>query len=127
MVEQQIVNGLMLGSIYVLIAVAFTLTIGVLNFLNFSIPGIFMIGGMFTWAALGWGVPWVPAVILVLLAGAAASLVVERFTYRWMRASDQETESPRKGRKERYLAPRRFDRGPDGPAPVEEGHQRICR
>jgi branched-chain amino acid transport system permease protein len=88
MVEQQLVNGLMLGSIYVLVAVAFTLTIGVLNFLNFSIPGIFMIGGMFTWAALGLGVPWIPAVVLVLLAGAAASLVVERFTYRWMRASD---------------------------------------
>src|SRR5690606_38133242 len=88
MVEQQIVNGLMLGSIYVLVAVAFTLTIGVLNFLNFSIPGCVVMGGMSTWAALAWGVPWVPAVILVLLAGAAASLIVERFTYRWMRASD---------------------------------------
>ena len=63
MFEQQIVNGLMLGSVYVLVAVAFTLTIGVLNFLNFSIPGIFMIGGMITWALIRIGVPWLLAVI----------------------------------------------------------------
>ena len=39
---QQITTGFMLGSIYVTVAVAFTLTIGVLNFLNFTIPAIFM-------------------------------------------------------------------------------------
>ena len=52
MLEQQIVNGLMLGSVYALVAVAFTLAIGVLNFLNFSIPGLFMVGGMLTWFLL---------------------------------------------------------------------------
>ena len=52
MLAQQIINGLMLGSVYVLVAVAFTLSIGVLNFLNFSLPGIFMVGGMLTWALL---------------------------------------------------------------------------
>ena len=31
---QQIVNGLMLGGIYVMVAVAFTLIIGMLNFLT---------------------------------------------------------------------------------------------
>jgi branched-chain amino acid transport system permease protein len=35
---QQIVNGLMLGGILAFVAVAFTLTIGMLNFLNFTIP-----------------------------------------------------------------------------------------
>ena len=47
--SQQIVNGLMLGSIYAMVGVALTLSIGVLKFLNFSIPGLFMIGGMSTW------------------------------------------------------------------------------
>ena len=46
MLEQQLVNGLMVGSVYALIAVAFTLAIGVLNFLNFSLPGLFMVAGM---------------------------------------------------------------------------------
>ena len=34
---QQIVNGLMLGGVYVMVAVAFTLVIGMLNFLNFRV------------------------------------------------------------------------------------------
>ena len=40
---QQFINGLMLGSVCVLAAVAFTLSIGILNFLNFSLPGLFML------------------------------------------------------------------------------------
>ena len=39
-VLQQIINGLMLGSIYISVAVAFTLAIGILNFLNFTIPAL---------------------------------------------------------------------------------------
>src|SRR3989442_2157297 len=86
--SQQIVNGLMLGSIYAMVAVALTLSIGVLKFLNFSIPGLFMIGGMATWALLRAGLPWPLAVAGALLIGAAASLVVERFTWRWMRMAE---------------------------------------
>ena len=78
----------MLGSIYAMVAVALTLSIGVLKFLNFSIPGLFMIGGMATWALVRSGVPWPLAVGGALLIGAAASLVVERFTWRWMRTAE---------------------------------------
>lgn len=88
MLEQQLINGLMLGGIYVLVAVAFTLTIGILNFLNFSIPGIFMLSGVFTWFLLKSGVHWALALAGAIAIGAAASFVVERFTYRWMRSSD---------------------------------------
>jgi branched-chain amino acid transport system permease protein len=42
-VARQVVSGLLLGSIYMTVAVAFTLTIGVLNFLNFTIPTLFML------------------------------------------------------------------------------------
>jgi branched-chain amino acid transport system permease protein len=87
--SQQIVNGLMLGSVYAMVAVALTLTIGVLRFLNFSIPGLFMIGGMTTWALLRDAAPWPLAAGAALLAGALASLVVELFTWRWMRAVDE--------------------------------------
>ena len=86
--SQQIVNGLMLGSIYAMVAVALTLSIGVLKFLNFSIPGLFMIGGMATWALVRTGMPWPLAVGGALIIGAAASLVVERFTWRWMRMAE---------------------------------------
>jgi len=62
---QQIINGLMLGGVLAFVAVAFTLTIGMLNFLNFTIPALFMLAGMVTWALstagphwLGWGWHW---------------------------------------------------------------------
>ena len=55
----------MLGGILAFVAVAFTLTIGMLNFLNFTIPALFMIAGMVTWALsssgsnlLGWSWHW---------------------------------------------------------------------
>jgi branched-chain amino acid transport system permease protein len=79
----------MLGSIYAMVAVALTLSIGVLKFLNFSIPGLFMIGGMVTWALVRHGMPWPLAAGAALIVGAAASLVVERFTWRWMRMADE--------------------------------------
>ena len=87
MLEQQLVNGIMLGSVYALVAVAFTLTIGVLNFLNFSLPGLFMLGGMVTWFALKEGVPWPIAALLAVACGGLLSLVVERFTWRLMRGA----------------------------------------
>lgn len=88
MLEQQLVNGLMLGSVYALVAVAFTLAIGVLNFLNFSIPGLFMVAGMLTWFALRAGVAWPLAALLAIASGGLLSLLVERFTYRLMSRSE---------------------------------------
>jgi branched-chain amino acid transport system permease protein len=88
MIGQQIINGLMLGSVYAMVAVALTLSIGVLNFLNFSIPGLFMIAGMSTWALIHAGVPWPLAILAALAITAAVSLVVERFTWRWLRGAE---------------------------------------
>jgi len=81
---QQVVNADMLGSVYAMGAVALTLSIG---FLNFSLPGLFMIGGMTVWALAHASVPLPFAMIGALAIAAAASLVVERFTWRWMRAT----------------------------------------
>jgi branched-chain amino acid transport system permease protein len=90
---QQVVSGLMLGGIYVAVAVAFTLTIGVLNFLNFTIPTLFMLTGMSAWALARWGLPfglsgglhWAPALLAGVAVAIIASLIVERFTFRYLR------------------------------------------
>lgn len=90
---QQLLNGVMLGSVYVTVAVAFTLTIGVLNFLNFTIPTLFMLSGMVAWALTKWGLPfdltgpfpWPLALVCAVVLTIAASLVVERFTFRYMK------------------------------------------
>ena len=83
----------MLGSVYVTVAVAFTLTIGILNFLNFTIPTLFMSAAMIGWALAYWGIPggltgpiyWPVALAIGILAAMAISLVVERFTFRIMK------------------------------------------
>jgi branched-chain amino acid transport system permease protein len=86
---QQTVNGVMLGSIYATVAVALTLSIGVLRFLNFSIPALFMLGGMMTWALIRYGIPWPLAAMTALAVGGGASLAVERFTWRRMRTAQE--------------------------------------
>ena len=90
---QQMVNGLMLGGILAFVAVAFTLTIGMLNFLNFTIPALFMLAGMVTWALsasgphfLGLGWHWTAAAAAGIGVAILASLLIERFTYRYMKA-----------------------------------------
>jgi branched-chain amino acid transport system permease protein len=75
--------------VYAMVAVALTLSIGVLNFLNFSIPGLFMIGGMAFWAISRAGVPWPLAILATLGIAAAISMVVERFTWHWLRGAEQ--------------------------------------
>ncbi|WP_245366703.1 MULTISPECIES: branched-chain amino acid ABC transporter permease [Rhizobium/Agrobacterium group] len=83
----------MLGSVYVTVAVAFTLTIGVLNFLNFTIPTLFMLSGMAAWALTKWGIPfglsqalpWPLALAAAVVMTIVASLIVERFTFRYMK------------------------------------------
>lgn len=91
-IAQQIVSGLMLGAIYMTVAMAFTLTIGVLNFLNFTIPTLFMLTGMVAWGLVsqGWlafagGWAWLLALLIGVGAAVAASLIVERFTFRYLR------------------------------------------
>ena len=90
-IAQQVVSGLMLGAIYLTVAVAFTLTIGVLNFLNFTIPSLFMLTGMVAWGALSSGklafagpYAWLIALICGVAVSTIASLIVERFTFRYL-------------------------------------------
>jgi branched-chain amino acid transport system permease protein len=45
MLAGQIVNGLVSGAMYALVAIGFTLIIGVLDKLNFNHPEVFMFGG----------------------------------------------------------------------------------
>ncbi|HZW23770.1 ABC transporter permease subunit, partial [Noviherbaspirillum sp.] len=43
---QQIINGLVLGSMYALVALGYTMVYGVLNLINFAHGDVLMIGAM---------------------------------------------------------------------------------
>ncbi|WP_459615672.1 branched-chain amino acid ABC transporter permease [Bordetella sp. 2513F-2] len=85
MLAQQFINGILLGGIYVLVAVAFSICWGFLGFLNFSIPALFTIGGFGLWMFMQQSLSWSSALILSIGLAAVVSLIVERSTYRFQR------------------------------------------
>ena len=68
---QQILNGLVLGSIYALIALGYTMVYGIMGLINFAHGEVVMIGAMVTisvlGAMMGAGVA-LPGVAMVLIA-----------------------------------------------------------
>jgi branched-chain amino acid transport system permease protein len=94
---QVVIDGLILGFMYALIALGYTMVYGVLQFINFAHSEIFILGG-FVGVEILLGlkatghletVPWVFLLLLVLVAGMAASgflaFAVERVAYRPLR------------------------------------------
>lgn len=90
---QQIINGLVLGSIYALVALGYTMVYGILGLINFAHGDIVMVGGLVaisvTHALAESGLP---APLILLLAAAAAMAVcallgaaIERIAYRPLR------------------------------------------
>lgn len=92
---QQLINGLVLGSIYALVALGYTMVYGILELINFAHGEVAMIGAMVTFAVvsalLGAGVA-LPGVVIVLIGLSVAVLVcmalgytIERIAYRPLR------------------------------------------
>jgi branched-chain amino acid transport system permease protein len=92
---QQLVNGLILGSIYALIALGYTMVYGVLGLINFAHGEVVMIGAMVTISILqvlvsvttGWPAPVLIAVALLAALPVCAGLgfSLERVAYRPLR------------------------------------------
>lgn len=79
---QQLVNGVMLGSVYTLVALAYTLVMGILGVLNIAVAETFTFGAFIGLALLSAGAPVPVALIGAMLGGAALASVIERFGYR---------------------------------------------
>ncbi len=73
MLIQQLINGLMVGSVYSLVAIGYTLVFGVLNLLNMAHGDIFMAGSFVGLALVG--VLGLPVWLALLGAGAGAALL----------------------------------------------------
>jgi len=92
---QQIINGLVLGSIYALIALGYTMVYGVLGIINFAHGEVLMIGAMVSLSLLGLilnltsGLPgWLTLLIVLLVTMAVCaglSYWIERIAYRPLR------------------------------------------
>ena len=86
MIFQQILNGLVTGSVYALFALGFTLIFGVLHILNLAHGAIFMAGafvGLYTVTAANLSLP--VALIFAMLAGGLISVAVDWLALRPLR------------------------------------------
>jgi len=90
---QQLINGLVLGSMYALVALGYTMVYGIVNLINFAHGEVLMVGGLVSWtvatALADSGLPgW-----LLMAVGLACAIVVccllnyaiERIAYRPLR------------------------------------------
>lgn len=97
---EQLVNGVIFGGVYALIALGYTLIYGVLQFLNLAHGEVYMMGaffGFFTMTALGgpsMSILPVPLMILLMFVvamggSALLGIGIERFAYRPLRRSSR--------------------------------------
>ncbi|HEX5806577.1 MAG TPA: branched-chain amino acid ABC transporter permease [Macromonas sp.] len=94
---QQIINGLVLGSMYALVALGYTMVYGIIGLINFAHGDVLMIGAMTSWTVIGIvqaAMPGMPAWALLILALLIAMLVaavlnftIEKLAYRPLRNS----------------------------------------
>nr|WP_281381490.1 branched-chain amino acid ABC transporter permease [Quisquiliibacterium transsilvanicum] len=90
---QQILNGLVLGSVYAMVALGYTMVYGILQLINFAHGDVLMVGAMVGATVVMLLAPFgLPGPVLLLAAVAAAvpvcvllSLFVERVAYRPLR------------------------------------------
>jgi branched-chain amino acid transport system permease protein len=83
MIGQQLLNALMLGSNYALVAIGYTLVFGILNMLNFAHPNVFALGGFLLFAGVATlALPFPLAVLVVIVGGVALGLATELFCFR---------------------------------------------
>lgn len=92
---QQIVNGLVLGSMYALIALGYTMVYGIINLINFAHGDVMMVGALTAYSVfklmehVAPGIaPWLVIMLAVIIAMIATSVLnyfIERIAYRPLR------------------------------------------
>ena len=94
---QQIINGLVLGSMYALVALGYTMVYGIINLINFAHGEVLMVGALTSWAVIGVmqeAMPGAPGWVILLLAlviscivAAMLNFAIEKIAYRPLRNS----------------------------------------
>ena len=90
---QQIINGLVLGSMYALVALGYTMVYGIIGLINFAHGDVLMVGALVSWtfvtAMAGAGMPgWLLLLLsvpLAILICCALNFSIEKVAYRPLR------------------------------------------
>lgn len=83
MLLQQLINGIMLGSVYSLIAIGYTLVFGVLNLLHLAHGEVFMAGAFIgLYVILFWKVPLIISLLAAMAGAGLIGLLIELIAIR---------------------------------------------
>ena len=90
---QQIINGLVLGSMYALVALGYTMVYGIINLINFAHGEVLMVGALVSWTVVtlmaGAGLPgWLLLLISLIAAIVVCTVLnftIEKIAYRPLR------------------------------------------
>ncbi len=78
-VGQQIINGLVLGHAYALVAIGWTVLLGVAKLVNFGHGQMYMLGAFTTWWVMAeYGLPYVVAVPVSMVVGIVIGYLMQR-------------------------------------------------
>ncbi|NMB41055.1 MAG: branched-chain amino acid ABC transporter permease [Firmicutes bacterium] len=87
---QQLINGIVLGSTYALIALGYTMVYGIIELINFAHGEIYMFGAFVGMTLVTvYQMPFVPAFLLAMALAALLGITVEFFAYRPLRRSSR--------------------------------------
>ena len=94
---QQIINGLVLGSMYALLALGYTMVYGIINLINFAHGEVLMVGALTSWTVIGLLQEYAPAMpgwLMLLIALICACIVaatlnfaIEKIAYKPLRGA----------------------------------------
>ena len=92
---QQIINGLVLGSVYALVALGYTMVYGIINLINFAHGEVLMVGALTSWTVVtvmaDMGLPgWALLLISLVAAIVVCSILnfsIEKIAYRPLRTA----------------------------------------
>jgi branched-chain amino acid transport system permease protein len=90
---QQIINGLVLGSMYALVALGYTMVYGIINLINFAHGEVLMVGALTSWTVVslladsgmsGWLMMGI-SLICAIVVCSALNFAIEKIAYRPLR------------------------------------------
>jgi branched-chain amino acid transport system permease protein len=90
---QQLINGLVLGSMYALVALGYTMVYGIINLINFAHGEVLMVGALVSWTVVtyladsglpGWALLAI-SLVVAMLACMALNYLIEKLAYRPLR------------------------------------------
>ncbi|MGT2911240.1 branched-chain amino acid ABC transporter permease [Streptococcus cameli] len=85
---QQLVNGLILGSVYALVALGYTMVYGIIKLINFAHGDIYMMGAFIGYFLINtFQMNFFVALILTMVLTAAIGVIIEYLAYRPLRNS----------------------------------------